>query len=214
MKKKKVFVIYWPGINCEEETMVAFRAVGADPQLIFVKDLISGQIKITDCDLFCFPGGFSYGDHIDTGIIAAVMIQEFIPALLEAKIPGITICNGFQIAVRVGIFGDSNLALVQNDSGVFSGRPAKHFVESSDCVWTVGLESQILKFPAAHHAGKVLTFGDVNRVMHYEGKSPNGGVIAAVTNDEGTILGLMDHPERPIGNKDGLKIFANGLKAV
>lgn len=213
MKKKKASVIYWPGINCEEETMAAFRAVGADPQLVFVSDLISKKIKITDCDLFCFPGGFSYGDHIDTGIIAAVMIQEFIPALLEAKIPGITICNGFQIAVRAGIFGDS-IALVQNDSGVFCSRPAKHFVESSNCVWTAGLESQIFKFPAAHHAGKILAFSDVNRVMRYDGVSPNGGEIAAITNDEGTILGLMDHPERPFGNKHGLKIFRRGLSAA
>lgn len=213
MKKKKVFVIYWPGINCEEETMAAFRAVGADPQLVFIRDLISGKIIITDCDLFCFPGGFPYGDHVNTGIIAAVMIQEFIPALLEAKTPGITICAGFQIAVRAGIFGDS-IALVQNDSGVFCSRPAEHFVESSNCVWTAGLESRILKFPAAHHAGKVLTFGDVNRVMRYEGVSPNGGEIAAITNDESTIFGLMDHPERPFGNEDGLKIFRNGLKAA
>jgi phosphoribosylformylglycinamidine (FGAM) synthase-like amidotransferase family enzyme len=50
--------------------------------------------------------------------------------------------------------------------------------------------------------------------MRYEGFSPNGGDIAAVTNDDGTIFGLMDHPERPIGNEDGLKIFRNGLKAV
>ena len=212
---KKVFVIYWPGINCEEETMAAFRAVGADPQLVFVRDLISGKIKITDCDLFCFPGGFSYGDHIDTGIIAAVMIQEFISALLEAKIPGIVICNGFQIAVRAGIFGFNNLALVQNDSGVFCSRPASHFVEENNCLWTVGLEGRVLNFPAAHHAGKVVTFPDgVNRVMRYGGISPNGGEIAAVTNNEGTILGLMDHPERPMGNEDGLMIFRNGMKAA
>jgi len=211
---KKVFVFYWPGINCEEETMAAFRAVGADAQLVFVQDLISGKIKITDCDLFCFPGGFSYGDHIDTGIIAAVMIQEFIPALLEAKIPGIVICNGFQIAVRAGIFVDSNLALVQNDSGFFCSRPVSHLVESSNCLWTIGLESKILEFPAAHHGGKVVTFGEVNRVMCYVNRSPNGSEIAAITNDEGTILGLMDHPERPLGNKDGLKIFRNGIKAV
>ena len=211
---KKVFVIYWPGINCEEETMAAFRAVGADPQLVFVRDLISGKIKITDCDLICFPGGFSYGDHIDTGIVAAVMIQEFIQALLEAKIPGIFICNGFQIAVRAGIFGNNNLALVQNDSGVFCSRPAKHFVEKSNCLWTAGLEGRTLKFPAAHHAGKVTTFGHVNRVMRYEGLSPNGGEIAAVTNPNGALLGIMDHPERPIGNKDVLEIFRNGIKAV
>lgn len=117
------------------------------------------------------------------------------------------------VAVRAGIFGN-NIALVQNDSRVFRGLPAKHFVESSNCVWTAGLESQILEFPAAHHAGKVITFGDVDRVMRYEGMSPNGGEIAAVTNDDGTIFGLMDHPERPLGNEDGLKIFRNGLKAV
>ena len=145
--------------------MAAFRAVGADPQLIFIRYLISGKIKITDCDLFCLPGGFSYGDHIDTGIIATVMIQEFIPALMEAKIPGITICNGFQIAVRAGIFGNS-IALVQNDSGIFCSRPAKHFVESGDCVWTAGLESQILKFPSwLKDSGKKVIFECFAEIM-------------------------------------------------
>ena len=85
--KKKVWVLYSPGTNCEEETMAAFRLAGAKPRLLFLADLLSGKFKITDCDIFNIPGGFSEGDYIKEGKIVATMIEDFIPPLVEAQIP-------------------------------------------------------------------------------------------------------------------------------
>jgi len=212
---KKAYILYSPGTNCEEETMRAFELAGAIPELLFLDDVISGKKKISDCDLFCFPGGFSFGDHIGAGAIAAALIKDFIPELLEAQIPVIGICNGFQVMVRAGMFGPG-IALARNDSGVFCSRPAQHEVIGSNCIWTRNLERQILSFPAAHKFGKLSgeNLSKANVVMDYYPHSPNGGFEAALTSENGLLLGLMDHPERPFGNPDGLKLFWNAITEV
>lgn len=211
--KKIIAIWYFPGTNCEMESMAACKLLGAKPKLVMVKDLIKRKVLVTDCDLVWFPGGFSGGDYISTGIIAASMIKNVMPEFLESGIPGLFICNGFQIGMRAKIFGP-DLSLVTNDSGTFCSHPVSHFVERSNCLWTKGLEDRILGFPAAHGGGKVVGSGKKNVVMTYFGFSPNGGTIAALCNDAGNLLGIMDHPERPYGNKDGLEIIANGIKAV
>lgn len=212
--KKKVAVWYWPGTNCEEESLAAFNFLGADAYLVFIKDLIEGRVSPTDCDLIFWPGGFSYGDNIDTGIIASIMVKDIAPAIVEAKIPMIVVCNGFQIAMRSGLFFDNDITLTENACGVFQSMPVDHLVEPSECIWTKGLEGEILRFPCAHHGGQLVGSGHMNVVMTYASASPNGGKVAAITNEDNTILGIMDHPERPFGNEDGRKIFRNGLKAV
>lgn len=211
--KPKVSILYAPGTNCEVETMKAVELADGNPRLVFLNQLIAGKERITDCDLLIVPGGFSYGDYIDTGIVVATLAQEFFQQLVEAKIPVLGICNGFQILVRAGLFGDQ-VTLTTNDSGVFCSRPISHRVKKSNCLWTKGLEGQILEFPCAHQGGKVSWTNKPNIIMTYVGYSPNGGEIAAICSDNGLIFGLMDHPERPYGNSDGLKIFRNGIQAV
>ncbi len=211
--KKKVAIWYWPGTNCEMESMAACRYLGAIPKLVMVNDLITGKVRVTDCDLVWWPGGFSGGDYISHGIIAASMVKDLVSEFLASGIPGIFICNGFQIGMRAKIFG-SGLSLVTNDSGTFCSHPVLHKVERSNCLWTRDLEGMVLKFYSAHGGGKVVGEGQKNVVMTYDGFSPNGGTIAALCNDKGNIMGVMDHPERPFGNEDGLAILANGIKAV
>ncbi len=212
-RKPKALGLYSPGTNCEDETLAAFNLAGASASLVFLNDIIQGKSKITDCDIFFFPGGFSYGDNVDTGIIVAVLIRDFIPELLNAKIPIIGICNGFQIMMRAGMFGQG-ITLTHNDSGLFCSRPTKHKVLNSTSIWTKGLSGEILSFPSAHQAGKVVGKKTPNTVLTYASESPNGGSIAGICSDDGLILGLMDHPERPYGNVDGQKIFRNGVSAV
>jgi len=212
-RKKTVSVLYSPGTNCEEETMAAFRLAGANPSLLFLDDLIRGKRKITDCDLFCIPGGFSWGDNVKEGIITAVMIADYMGELLAAKIPSILICNGCQIGSRAKVFGP-HMTLERNISGVFNSRPILHRVEKTNCIWTRDLQGQVLSFPAAHGGGRVIYSKYPNVVMHYEKESPNGGKIAGTCTSDGLHFGLMDHPERPYGNEDGLKIFRNGVKSV
>jgi phosphoribosylformylglycinamidine synthase subunit PurQ / glutaminase len=214
MKKPKVFIPYFPGTNCEEETMQAFRNAGGNPELIFLEDIRKGKKNITKCDIACFPGGFSYGDYVDTGIIAATLIKEFIFQLVEAHIPILGICNGFQVLMKAGVFGEG-VTLTTNDSGTFCSRPIKHrVIENANCVWTDGLEGKILTFPSAHGGGKVVYQNVPKVAMTYEGESPNGGEVAAICSNNGLILGIMDHPERPPDSEDGQLIFRNGIKAV
>lgn len=206
---KKVFVAYFPGTNCEVESMRAFELAGAKAELLFVQDLISGKKKITDCDVFCFPGGFSFGDHVGAGVIAATLIRNFIPELLGKKIPTIGICNGFQIMVRAGMFGPG-IALVKNDPGFFCSRPVKHEIIRSNCIWTQGLEGEMLSFPAAHKFGKLEgeKLPEANIVMNYM-DSPNGGFAAALSSYNGLLFGLMDHPERSCEDERVMQLFYN-----
>lgn len=213
---KKVSILYSPGTNCEEETAMAFKLAGAQPELLFLADVVSGKKKITDCDIFCFPGGFSFGDHIETGVIVATLLRDHLPRLMEEKIPIIGICNGFQQMVRAGMFG-SGLALVKNDSGFFCSQPTEHKVIRSACIWTDGLEGRILSFPSAHKFGKLVHQGAVGQersayiTLVYPNRSPNGGGIAGICSENGLLFGLMDHPERPYGNPDGLEIFRRAV---
>lgn len=210
MSALKVFILYAPGTNCQEEMLAVFKKIGTKPTLVFIEDILKGKIKANDPDLWAFIGGFSYGDHIATGVIVATLLKNFFKELHK---PFIAICNGFQSAVRAGLFGP-DLALVQNDSGVFCSRPIQHQVLASNCIWTRGLEGDILKFPAAHGYGKLVGTGHTNTVMLYQDISPNGGKIAGICTDNGLGIGMMDHPERPFGNPDGLLIFQNGVTAV
>lgn len=211
--KKKVSVLYSPGTNCEEETMAAFRLAGANATLLFLLDVISGRKKVTDCDIFCIPGGFSWGDYIKEGIITAAMIAESIQQLVEAEIPMLLICNGFQIGARAKIFGP-DMTLTRNVSNLFCSRPVRHLVLPSNCVWTRGLAGDTLSFPSAHAGGLVVYTKQPNVVMTYASESPNGGPIAGVASKNGLIFGLMNHPEREYGNEDGQKIFRNGIAAA
>lgn len=213
-KTVRVSVLYCPGTNCEQETMAAFRLAGAKPELLFLADLLSGKAEITHCDLFCVPGGFSYGDHIEEGQVAAIMIRDFVPALIAAKIPSLWICNGCQIGGRLRVFGQS-VTLARNLSGFFCSRPQLHRVVESNCIWTRGLNGRVLEFPSAHGGGLMVYTEQPNLVMTYASfESPNGGRIAAVASTDGLALGIMDHPERPCGNPDGQMIFRNGVAAV
>jgi len=211
---KHVSILYAPGTNCQWETIEAFNLAGADTQLVFLDDIIEGRIKITDCDIFFVPGGFSYGDHINTGTVVAILLRDYFPLLREIGIPVGGECNGFQILMRAGFFGN-DITLTENDSGVFCSQPVLHLVKPSNCLWTTGLAGKILSFPSAHHGGKLV--GNTNRlnaVMAYESESPNGGHLAAISTENGCVFGIMDHMTRPYDNPHGQLIFHNILKAV
>lgn len=210
--QKRVSILFAPGTNCQWEAIELWKLAGAKPQLVFLNDIVSSKVSITDCDIFFVPGGFSYGDHINTGAVVAILLREYFPLLREEKIPVAGECNGFQILMRAGFFG-GDITLTENDSGVFCSRPAFHHVHESNCMWTSGCEGEIFSFPAAHHGGKIV--GNVDRikpVMTYVPPSPNGGPIAAITTDNGLIFGIMDHMTRPYDNPDGKRIFENVLR--
>jgi phosphoribosylformylglycinamidine synthase subunit PurQ / glutaminase len=210
--KKWVSVLYARGVNTEEETMEAIRLAGGDPHLLMLDDVYNKKIRITDCDVFVDPGGFSFGDDIETGVVVATLLEEHLPLLKEFRIPTLGICNGDQTLVRLGLLGPG-IAMVQNKSGVFCSRPIRHRVLESNCVWTSELAGQVLTFPSAHKFGLFAGPGKMNIVMVYEGRSPNGGKVAMITDDTGFVGAMMNHPERRPDNPDGQKIIRAGLRA-
>jgi len=223
--KPRVLVLRTDGTNCDEETLYAFTKAGADGRLVHVNQLRRGAERLADYQVLVIPGGFSYGDDIHSGKVLAVelisSLQEQILAFLAAGKPILGICNGFQVLVRTGILpgrnpGEISIALMANDSGHFECRWVRLRVEKSVCLFTRGLEGQVLDMMVAHGEGKLYT--DPARLGEIEGRrqvvfryvdaggeptdrypdNPNGslGAVAGLCDPRGLVLGLMPHPER------------------
>ncbi|HEX2296684.1 MAG TPA: phosphoribosylformylglycinamidine synthase subunit PurQ [Actinomycetota bacterium] len=219
--KPTVNVLYFPGTNCQVETMRAFRHVGAEPRLVFIEAVLDGDARLDDADVLCIPGGFSYGDHLGAGTIAGLLLRTRLRdqlARCQTK-PMLCICNGFQIAVRAGLFGEG-VTLVDNDIGTFHNRPDQvHVVEGDPGVWLNGLAGQTLTFPCAHGEGRFVFErheGWRPALRYPRQANPDGSTddVAGITSPDGLVLGLMNHPERHPGGDGNLALFENGVRAV
>lgn len=220
--KPKVNVVYFPGTNCQRETVRAFDTVGADVRVVFAEDAVNGRDRLDDADILCLPGGFSYGDHIRGGAVAAAMLTLGLAPQLAAcrEKPILCICNGFQIGVKAGLFGDG-LTLAVNTSGTFLHRANQRHQVPDDhgTLWLKGLEGETLTFPCAHGEGRFIY---TNRngwrpALRYPAdENPDGSVedIAGIGDETGRIFGLMNHPERAQHRPINLAIFENGVNAV
>lgn len=219
----KTAVIVFPGSNCDRDAEVALRqATGQDPTMVWHKD---GSIP-GDTDLVMVPGGFSYGDYLRCGAMAAnspVISQLHAHAERGGYILGV--CNGFQILCETGLLPG---ALMRNTSLDFVCKPQPLKVESTNSAFTsayaVGSEVTI---PVAHHDGNYVADDDTLNQIESEGRiafryvgNPNGSVrdIAGVISENGRVMGMMPHPERAIGGHeggaDGLGVFASLLAAA
>lgn len=216
-----VNVLYLPGTNCHRETVRAFTRVGGEVRLVFLHDLLVGSTRLRDADVVCLPGGFSFGDHVGAGNVAAQFLRRRLHDQLEACVrrPMICICNGFQIAARAGVFGDITLRV--NAHGTFRDEPRqKHLVSTENTsLWLRGLGGSALVFPCAHGEGRLeigSPAGWVPALSYPEGESPDGSAedVAGVTTPDGRVLGLMDHPERGPLTDEILELFRNGLRAA
>ena len=217
-----VKVLYAPGTNSQQETMWAFERVGARAELLFVSDVLNGDARLDDGDLLCIPGGFANGDHTGAGNITGQILRRRLAdqlAAARAK-PIIAICNGFQIAVRAGLFG-GGVALTINEVGTFRNIVRQPHVvpKKSNNVWTSSLQGQTLHFPCAHGEGRFVyeSNSDWSVALEYpKGTNPDGSKkdIAGIVSNDGLVFGLMDHPERLQEEPGNLEIFANGVGAA
>lgn len=217
----RVNVVYLPGTNCHRETMAAFERVGAEPRLVFLSDMLEDRVRLSDADIVCLAGGFSFGDHVGAGNVAAWFLKTRLADQLEQsrRRPMLCICNGFQIAARAGIFG--SVTLTVNDGGSFRDEPRQRHVvaDGNASFWLDGLAGATLEFPCAHGEGRFVYAsrdGWTPALTYPADMNPDGSKdgIAGVTTPDGAVLGLMDHPERAPDSPRVIELFENAVRAV
>ena len=216
-------VIVFPGSNCDRDLAVALAAVtGKAPTMVWHRD---SELP-ADTDLIAIPGGFSYGDYLRSGAMAARSpIMQAVVAAAGKGIPVLGICNGFQVLTEAGLLPG---ALMRNAGLHFVCRPVGLKVENSQSIFTSAYRAgEEITVPVAHHDGNYQADsatldrieGDGRVAFRYTGEV-NGSArsIAGIVNDAGNVLGMMPHPERAFeaahGNTDGRRLFEGLLAAV
>ena len=220
----KSAVVQLPGLNRDRDMIAALTKIsGHAPVTIW-----QTETDIPDVDLIVIPGGFSYGDYLRCGAIAARSpIMETVRERAAKGVKVLGVCNGFQILIEAGLLPG---ALMRNTSLKFVCREIKLEVANADTDFTRAYsKGQVIRCPVAHHDGNYFADADTlakiegsgQVVFRYaEGTNPNGSIndIAAVMNDKGNILGMMPHPENLIeaahGGSDGRGLFASALEVI
>ncbi len=217
-------VILFPGSNRDRDMIAALTKIsGKAPHLVW-----HTETDIPEADLYVIPGGFSYGDYLRSGAIAAR--SPVMKPLKEKAAKGnrvLGVCNGFQTLTEAGMLPG---ALMRNAGLRFVCKEVMLSVENAGTVFTNGYsKGEILRCPVAHHDGNYFadantlgTIEDAGQVAfrYAEGTNPNGSLndIAGITNSEGNVLGMMPHPENLIepahGGQDGRALFAAALDTL
>jgi len=211
----KAAVITGYGINADNELVQAFKMAGAEASKIHINDIIENPDILHEYHIAGFAGGFSFGDHLGSGLVYANLFKKNLQGTLDKFIDDgkliIGICNGFQVLVKMGVLpnrqGDwtQEVSLIHNESGKFQDQwISLKSNPKSQCVWTKGIDE--IEVPIRHGEGRFITdspemlqsLKDDNLIaLQYIGDNPNGSEekIAGITDKTGRILGLMPHPE-------------------
>lgn len=216
-------VVTFPGSNCDRDMAVALERVSGTPAL----RVWHGDAELPDrLDFIALPGGFSYGDYLRSGAMAAVSpIMRAVVAAAGRGVPVLGVCNGFQVLTEAGLLPG---ALMRNAGQNFICRDVRLRVENSQSLFTGAYAAgQEITIPVAHHDGNY--FADEATLDRLEGDGRvafryvtgcNGSQrdIAGVLNAAGNVLGMMPHPERAIdpahGGTDGVALFEGAMKAL
>ena len=219
----KTAVIVFPGSNCDRDLAVALEQVtGRKPDLVWHR-----EIELPEgVEFVGLPGGFSYGDYLRSGAMAARSpIMRAVVDAANRGVPVIGICNGFQVLTEAGLLPG---ALMRNAGLNFVCRPVSLKVENTQSLFTAAYQSgEKIQVPVAHHDGNYQAdraalerLEGEGRVAFRYGEEVNGSAnaIAGILNDSGNVLGMMPHPERAIeaahGSSDGRRVFEGLLEAV
>ena len=227
----KAAVIVFPGSNCDRDIQVALRqSMGSEPIMVWHK-----ESDFEPVDLIVLPGGFSYGDYLRSGAMAARSpVMKEVVARAGRGVPLLGICNGFQVLTETGLLPG---ALMRNADLRFVCKDVTIRVETGQSLFTSRYETgQRLRIPVAHHDGNYYadeaTLDELEergqiafRYCDEEGRltaqaNPNGSArnIAGVYNETKTVLGLMPHPERladaALGGTDGRPMLDGVVEAL
>ena len=222
-------VITFPGSNCDRDALTALQKIGSKVQKVWHQDT-----KLDDnLDLIVVPGGFSYGDYLRSGAMAAISpVMQEVKRLSQKGVRVLGICNGFQILTEAGLLPG---VLVRNKKMKFICREVALRVENSETVFTRKYKkSQVIRVPIAHMDGNYFAEAELLKKLEGEGNiafryvdvegnlsdesNPNGSAlnIAGIFNDQKNVLGMMPHPERAIeadtGSNDGFAMFESLIK--
>ena len=227
----RVGVVTFPGSLDDRDALRAVRLAGAEPVALW-----HGEHDLRGVDAIVLPGGFSYGDYLRCGAIAArsPIMAEVIDAA-NSGMPVLGICNGFQILVEAHLLPGG---LIRNDHGDFIRRDQRLRVESTDSAWTNGFEvGQEITIPLKNGEGGFIADeatldrleGEGLVAFRYLDVNPNGSLrdIAGLRNERGNVVGLMPHPEHAVepgfgpdtslamrSGVDGLTFFTSVLSAT
>jgi phosphoribosylformylglycinamidine synthase len=219
----RIGVITFPGSLDDVDAARALRLAGAEPVALW-----HAEHDLKDVDAVVLPGGFSYGDYLRAGAIAAraPMMQDVVDRARQGM-PVLGICNGFQVLCEAGLLPG---ALTRNGHLHFRNRDQALRIERADTAWTSSYEQdQQIVVPVKNGEGRyVAAPADLDRIegeglvaVRYVAGNPNGSMrdIAGVTSADGRVVGLMPHPEHAVEDltgpsTDGLGFFTSVLKAV
>ena len=219
----KTAVVVFPGSNCDRDIAVALEQVtGAKPVMVWHRDTALPD----DLALVAVPGGFSYGDYLRSGAIAARSpIMRDVVERAGKGLPVLGICNGFQVLTEAGLLPG---ALMRNAGLNFVCRDVALTIGDARSAFTSGFEAgETVRVPVAHHDGNYVADAETLDRIEGEGQVAfryaepvNGSArdIAGVVNAGGNVLGMMPHPERRIepahGGTDGRRLFEGLLERI
>ena len=219
----KSAVIVFPGSNCDRDLAVTLREVsGQQPIMVWHR-----ETELPDgLDLIAVPGGFSYGDYLRSGAMAANSpVMRAVKDAADRGVSVLGICNGFQILTEAGMLPG---ALMRNSTISFVCRDVDLRVENSQSIFTSRYDAgEEIRIPVAHHDGNYTADAATLDRLEGEGRiafryagDVNGSArdIAGIVNDKGNVLGMMPHPERMIepahGGTDGRRLFEGLLEVI
>jgi phosphoribosylformylglycinamidine synthase len=219
----KSAVIVFPGSNCDRDLAVALeQASGQKPIMIWHRETELPE----GLDLIGVPGGFSYGDYLRSGAIAARSpVMRAVKDAADRGVPVLGICNGFQILTEAGLLPG---ALMRNSTLSYVCRDVELKVENAQSLFTGRYEAgERIVIPVAHHDGNYAADRETLDRLEGEGRvafrysaAVNGSArdIAGIISEAGNVLGMMPHPERMAeaahGGTDGRRLFEGLLEAI
>lgn len=225
----KSAVIVFPGSNCDRDAQTVLTATGLKPVMVW-----HGDTSLPDVDLVMLPGGFSYGDYLRSGAVAAKspIMREVISHANKGRFV-LGVCNGFQVLTEAGLLDG---VLLRNQKLKFICKEVQLRVENTNTAFTLKYtKGQVITVPVAHHDGNyfadhrtlsnlqdngqvIFRYCDANGEIRSD-SNPNGSLlnIAGICNAKRNVLGMMPHPERCteilLGGVDGAGVFESLLAA-